>query len=530
MAQSSLAFHDTLLSICLPTYNRAACIESQLTQLAEIDPSLFKQIEVIVSDNCSTDATPQVVERFKGRMPFVYLRNEENLGPDANFLQCLHTSQSKYVWLLGDDDLLQTQHLPDLLRLLEEQEPGLVHISPRPDGNPFTVYEDADTLLSEIGIMITFMSANIFLRDDAAALDYRPYEKTNLLQVPMYLTAALKAPRNVMLHLPFYQAGTMAASNGGYNLVRVFVKNFAIILDHFEDKGLSPHTIMMMLNSASDFVFPYLFNSIIHPKQCANFEFKDSRRLMKQYLGTPRILMSALKFLFSPKRFLALTRKHLGRLLKTLGRLRQPLCRLKETLLRFSARLSLWLWPVVAAQKVRMWANLLTSYRTAYRTATPKRCFLERPTYLVGPEYIHLGERFNSRPGLRIECLHVLDHEPVLLIGNDVSLNFRVHIGVANRIEIGNGVLIGSNVLITDHSHGHTDPESLKTPPEKRPIVSRGPVIIEDDVWIGENTCILQNVRIGKGSIIGAGAVITKDVPPYSKVAGPGMRILPAQS
>ena len=93
---------------------------------------------------------------------------------------------------------------------------------------------------------------------------------------------------------------------------------------------------------------------------------------MKQYLGTPRILISALKFLFSPKRFLALTRKHLGRLFKTLGRLRQPLCRLKETLLRACARLSLWLWPVVAAQKVRMWANLLTSYRTAYRTATPK--------------------------------------------------------------------------------------------------------------------------------------------------------------
>ena len=117
----SLAIHDTLLSISCH-HNRAACIESQLTQLAEIDPSLFKQIEVIVSDNCSTDATPQVVERFKGRMPFVLPAQEEKLALTPTSCSVCN-SQSKYVWLLGDDDLLQTQYC-DLLDLLEEQRPA----------------------------------------------------------------------------------------------------------------------------------------------------------------------------------------------------------------------------------------------------------------------------------------------------------------------------------------------------------------------------------------------------------------------
>ncbi len=46
------------------------------------------------------------------------------------------------------------------------------------------------------------------------------------------------------------------------------------------------------------------------------------------------------------------------------------------------------------------------------------------------------------------------------------------------------------------------------------------PVVIEDDVWIGSRVTILPGVTIGRGSVVGAAAVVTKDVPPYSVVAG----------
>ncbi|MEH7581800.1 DapH/DapD/GlmU-related protein, partial [Priestia megaterium] len=48
----------------------------------------------------------------------------------------------------------------------------------------------------------------------------------------------------------------------------------------------------------------------------------------------------------------------------------------------------------------------------------------------------------------------------------------------------------------------------------------REPVIIEDRVWIGARCIILPGVTIGKGATVGAGAVVTKDVPPYTVVAG----------
>lgn len=56
-------------------------------------------------------------------------------------------------------------------------------------------------------------------------------------------------------------------------------------------------------------------------------------------------------------------------------------------------------------------------------------------------------------------------------------------------------------------------------------IPNRAP-IIEDDVWIGENVVMLNNVIVGKGAIVGAGAVVTKNVPPYSVVAGVPAKIL----
>jgi acetyltransferase-like isoleucine patch superfamily enzyme len=50
--------------------------------------------------------------------------------------------------------------------------------------------------------------------------------------------------------------------------------------------------------------------------------------------------------------------------------------------------------------------------------------------------------------------------------------------------------------------------------------------VVEDDVWIGHGAIILQGVRIGEGSVVAAGSVVTKDVPPYSIMAGnPACRV-----
>lgn len=149
-----------------------------------------------------------------------------------------------------------------------------------------------------------------------------------------------------------------------------------------------------------------------------------------------------------------------------------------------------------------------------------------KPSFLmlIGPKYIFVGK--NCYIGSRVQLTAWDsnytggDYKPEITFGDGVSIGDESQVTAINKIILGNGVLTGKKVLITDNSHGGITRENMDLPPLNRQVVSKGPVIIEDNVWIGEKATIVANVRIGKGAIIAANSVVTKDVPPYSVVAG----------
>lgn len=158
-----------------------------------------------------------------------------------------------------------------------------------------------------------------------------------------------------------------------------------------------------------------------------------------------------------------------------------------------------------------------------------KQFYVESPAYFKGAKYMKFGEGFCSAERLRIECWDAfaeMTFIPELVIGNNVAMNYNVHIGCINKVTIGNNVLFASNIFITDHQHGYVDYKDLDIVPAKRHLYSKGPVIIEDNVWVGENVSIMPDVTIGKGSIVGANSVVTKSCPPNSIIAGVPAKIL----
>ena len=113
-----------LLSICIPTYNRADFLPETLE-------SIFRQwrddIEVTVADNASTDATAGIVERYRRRFGAVrYFCWDSNQGADRNYLKAVELADGRYCWILGSDDPIAPDAVDLLCRKIQASEPGIV--------------------------------------------------------------------------------------------------------------------------------------------------------------------------------------------------------------------------------------------------------------------------------------------------------------------------------------------------------------------------------------------------------------------
>lgn len=107
------------ISICIPTYNRAAHLANCLQSIASLESRSAIDFQVCVSDNCSTDETEDVVRAAQQAMPIVYQKNSRNIGMSRNFLRVVDMADADFVWLVGDDDLLMPHALKALVELIE---------------------------------------------------------------------------------------------------------------------------------------------------------------------------------------------------------------------------------------------------------------------------------------------------------------------------------------------------------------------------------------------------------------------------
>jgi len=179
-----------------------------------------------------------------------------------------------------------------------------------------------------------------------------------------------------------------------------------------------------------------------------------------------------------------------------------------------------------------------------------------RPPFAEGtiPANVVLGnDTFLSGP-LTFKRFHA-EGERALVIGNHCTMDGtlfaagragRVTVGdfcyftnavilCEQEVRIGNYVVIGWNATIADADFHPASPaeriaDAIALSPlgqgRPRPAFAKAPVIIEDDVWIGPMAAILKGVRIGAGSVIEAGSVVTRDVPPRSRVLGNPARVI----
>lgn len=116
-----MADRRPILSILIPTYNRATEIEGALNSIVRQEG--LGNIEIIISDNASTDNTEKVVKEFQSKYRFIkYSKLEENIGPDGNFLKVVELANGEYCYFLSSDDELKDGAILKFLNIFQSSD------------------------------------------------------------------------------------------------------------------------------------------------------------------------------------------------------------------------------------------------------------------------------------------------------------------------------------------------------------------------------------------------------------------------
>jgi acetyltransferase-like isoleucine patch superfamily enzyme len=147
-------------------------------------------------------------------------------------------------------------------------------------------------------------------------------------------------------------------------------------------------------------------------------------------------------------------------------------------------------------------------------------------TALYGEEYIDLGDDCISGPYASLSAGvmpgHVLDHTPVVSIGDRVLVGKGSGIVAHDRVVIGDDVFTGHHVYITDANHGYEDPDV----PIGRQFAAPRPVSVGAGSWLGHGSVVLPGAQVGRHVVVGAGSVVTGALPDFCVAAGNPARVI----
>jgi len=170
-----------ILSICIPTYNRADFILKGLNFWKTI-PSV-RDVEIVIVDDGSSDNTQKLVREFVKNNPelyVVYHKFSEHIGFDKMMLSIVKYAHGKYCWLISDDDLPHKKSIKKLFSIMKKYpETALIHMNYSRFDNKLQKIT-AKRMVGEIYRDIIFNNPNDFyfkeIRDS-----YFPYLGTNVI-------------------------------------------------------------------------------------------------------------------------------------------------------------------------------------------------------------------------------------------------------------------------------------------------------------------------------------------------------------
>jgi len=449
-----------VLSICIPSYNRAALVRQTLASIVAQDA--FRDsaaIEVIVSDNGSTDDTPAQVAPFVQAYPdrIIYQRHDPGLRPDENFITVLRRGRGDFLKLHNDNLTFRDGSLAEMLRVIEAtraEQPVLFFTNGNQRaGDALEVVNNLSDFVRRASFFTTWSGAFGIWRTDFEAMpDFGRNERLKLIQTDVVLRMVASGKRAVLLFESYF-AQIDPGRKSGYNIAQVFGHNYLSLLKPYLATGqLDPAVYAAEKKTVLlKHIIPYYFSND------HDFQRNGFIAHLQDYADEPYFHEAVEQ-------------------LRAQG---------------FGIDESMPPAPADAAQQPDAY----------WRARNPhNETHLGRVVGPFDPARCSVGRK--SRGPLHVWSSGHADE----------------------RLEIGHFVSIAGDVTFVlggdDPCRGFaTYPfkAAYFGEPEAR---AKAGITVGDDVWIGFGATILSGVTVGQGAVIAAGSVVAEDVPPYAIVAG----------
>lgn len=267
---------EKLLTIAIPTFNRADKLEHLISSIV---PQLSPLVEILVSDNASTDSTSNLMARLNDKNNSIrYVRQASHVGVDQNVDSAVINAMGRFVWICGDDDELESfaiQYVLDMLQkgdfatgwvncsrwdteLLECWAPRIINIENDIVGT------DIGTVIALSHIKFSFISSHIVRRDLWLAAQGRD-KCFDCIWMMVHLQAGVNRS-NFVIARPLLRQRSSDYDNVTVAKAPILL-NWCHVMDMAVKYGVPREDVEPFFRVAAN--GPHLVNSIIHKKRYA---------------------------------------------------------------------------------------------------------------------------------------------------------------------------------------------------------------------------------------------------------------------
>ena len=320
-----------ILSICIPTYNRAATLPNCLNSILISKRKTNLKFEICISDNASNYNVKKIIKPFKKKLNIRLNRNKKNLGYAVNLLKSVSMAKGEFAWCIGDDDLLVPKALKKINSLILKNKNidfyyinsfhlsnnylnkfkkpfdtnnlpiGMDRLSPKKNSQRLKFWD-----LIDHNVSFDFMAGNfvnIFRRkmwmDNVHVLDKKSINDKNSILSLLHLKIHANAFRK---SLCYFHAEPLSVNLYGvreWRLLYPFIETFKLSesLDYYRSRGLNFFKYIYCKNYTLRNFASNLTKTIIGGK-ATGIHFLNFNKHIFQNLLYPNVYLSIFYFIF----------------------------------------------------------------------------------------------------------------------------------------------------------------------------------------------------------------------------------------